>query len=53
MRDKKGQTSQWGYIAAILLALGTVAAVILIYLGATGKLSGVLEFIKNLARFGR
>lgn len=52
MRDKKGQTMQWEYLADAAIAVGVIVVVVVIYMLLSGKGSAWLEFIKNLGRGG-
>ena len=50
MRDKKGQTIQWGYYADAALLIGVIIVAVIIYMLLSGKGWAWLDFFKNLAR---
>lgn len=50
MRDKKGQTSQWGYIVGAVIAIAVIVTIAIFYMAMSGKGGAWLDFFKNLAR---
>ncbi|MBS3099792.1 hypothetical protein J4463_01075 [Candidatus Pacearchaeota archaeon] len=48
--DKRG--FEMDFLAWTLLAIATVAVVVIIYLGIIGRLDGIVEYIKNVFTFG-
>ena len=51
-REKRGQLA-WDTLIPWIIALGVLILILMLYLGLSDKGKGLLEYLKNLLRFGR
>lgn len=50
-KSKKGQI--WDTLVPWIIGVAVLALVAIVYFALSGKLGGVLDFFKNLVRFGK